>query len=145
MTKFYERIYTLRKERGLTQEEIANELNVSRQTISNWETGSAQPTIDKAIELANLYDVSMDELIGKNIKSVKKVSPILMSLLNKQITLFLNLDDGSFLYNEGMELKNSEIIEVNPNSIRVLVEKNGKKMERLIFLKDILGFERRVI
>lgn len=145
MTKFYERIYTLRKERGLTQEEIANELNVSRQTISNWETGSAQPTIDKAIELANLYDVSMDELIGKNIKSVKKVSPILMSLVNKKVTLFLNLNDGTFLYNEGMELKNSEIIEVNPNSIRVLVEKNGKKMERLIFLKDILGFERRVI
>ncbi|MEG2602954.1 MAG: helix-turn-helix transcriptional regulator, partial [Carnobacterium sp.] len=62
MTKFNERIYALRKANNFTQEEIAQELKVSRQTISNWETGTAQPTIDKVIELANVFDVSMDEL-----------------------------------------------------------------------------------
>ncbi len=143
MTKFYERIYRLRKERGLTQEEIANELNVSRQTISNWETGSAQPTIDKAIELANLYDVSMDELVGKNIKSVKKVSHILMSLLNEKINIYL--EKNSFFVSQDLVIKNCQLIEVNVNSIRIIVEKRKDRIEKLILLKDVLGFERGVI
>ncbi|MFS7403747.1 helix-turn-helix domain-containing protein [Carnobacterium maltaromaticum] len=76
MTKFNERIYALRKANNFTQEEIAQELKVSRQTISNWETGTAQPTIDKVIELANVFDVSMDELIGRSKNKNKKVSGI---------------------------------------------------------------------
>lgn len=72
MTKFNERIYALRKANNFTQEEIAQELKVSRQTISNWETGTAQPTIDKVIELANVFDVSMDELIGRSENKTKK-------------------------------------------------------------------------
>lgn len=57
MKKFSEKVFQLRKELRLSQEEVAEKLKVSRQTISNWENGSAQPTIDKAVELANLFDV----------------------------------------------------------------------------------------
>lgn len=88
MTKFNERIYALRKANNFTQEEIAQELKVSRQTISNWETGTAQPTIDKVIELANVFDVSMDELIGRSKNKTKKASGILLSLLNQVVTLY---------------------------------------------------------
>lgn len=72
---FHEKLYDLRKSSGLTQEEMAERLEVSRQTISNWETGSASPSLDKALELSELFSVSLDELVGRqktrNMKSVE--------------------------------------------------------------------------
>ncbi len=53
----------LRKEHGYTQEELASKLNVSRQAISKWERGEASPDTDNLIELAKLYNISLDELI----------------------------------------------------------------------------------
>lgn len=58
-----ERILKLRKESHLSQEEVANKLNVSRQTISKWETGESNPDFDKIVPLCELFNVSTDELI----------------------------------------------------------------------------------
>lgn len=142
MTKFNERIYALRKANNFTQEEIAQELKVSRQTISNWETGTAQPTIDKVIELANVFDVSMDELIGRSKNKNKKASGILLSLLNQVVTLYLTPVTDVLLSIGRTEIKNCEIIEVNLTSIRIRMEDKNQQVENLIFIKDILGFEK---
>lgn len=142
MTKFNEIIFTLRKKNGLTQEEIATKLSVSRQTISNWETGSAQPTIDKVIELADLYHVSVDQLIGRNSIQKKKKSKILADLLNQKLTLYLNPDSDIFLSITRTTIKNCLIIEVKDTSIRVIMTEKKQQIEKLIFIKDILGFER---
>lgn len=144
MTKFNERIYALRKANNFTQEEIAQELKVSRQTISNWETGTAQPTIDKVIELANVFDVSMDELIGRSKNKTKKASGILLSLLNQVVTLYLTPVTDVLLSIGRTEIKNCEIIEVNLTSIRIRMEDKNQQVENLIFIKDILGFEKEV-
>jgi len=64
-----EKLCSLRKQKGLSQEEVANRLNVSRQTISNWENNQALPTIDKAKELSKLYNVSIDELLDNEINN----------------------------------------------------------------------------
>lgn len=64
-----ERLLKLRKEKGLSQEEIANIIGVSRQTISKWETGESNPDFDKIIPLCDLYNISTDELIRGEIKS----------------------------------------------------------------------------
>lgn len=141
MEKFSEIIYQLRKELGFTQEEIATRLNTSRQTISNWENGTAQPTIDKAIDLANLYDVSMDELIGKQRKKAKNLSKVLLSLFNQVVTLYINPETDAWLSFQKTKIKDCKIIEVNPNSIRIIVNEKKQKIEKLVFLKDILGFE----
>ena len=58
-----EKIYTLRKERGLSQEELANELNVSRQTVSKWELGESTPDFDKIVPLCELFGISTEELL----------------------------------------------------------------------------------
>ena len=58
-----EKIYTLRKERGLSQEELANELNVSRQTVSKWELGESTPDVDKIVPLCELFGISTEELL----------------------------------------------------------------------------------
>ena len=53
----------LRKEKGLTQEQLAESLNVSGRTVSRWETGSNMPDISTLIEIAVYYDVSIPEII----------------------------------------------------------------------------------
>ena len=58
-----ETLAALRKEHGLSQAELAEELGVTRQAISRWETGAASPTTDNLICLSQLFDVTMDELV----------------------------------------------------------------------------------
>ena len=53
----------LRKEKVLTQEQLAERLNVSRRTVSRWETGSNIPDLDLLIEMADLYEVDLRELL----------------------------------------------------------------------------------
>lgn len=57
------RLLSLRKKKGLSQEEAADALGVSRQTISKWETDQSTPDFDKIIPLCKLYEISTDELI----------------------------------------------------------------------------------
>ncbi|MDQ0361692.1 helix-turn-helix transcriptional regulator [Breznakia pachnodae] len=60
-----EHIYKLRKKKGLSQEDLASELGVSRQTISNWESDQTAPDLKQAAKLAEIFEVSLDELVGK--------------------------------------------------------------------------------
>lgn len=60
------RLYEMRKEKGLSQEQVAEILGVTRQTVSKWETDQTTPDFDKIIPLCNLYNVSTDELLTGN-------------------------------------------------------------------------------
>ena len=61
----------LRKEQRITQEDLAEKLNVSSRTISRWETGSNMPDISLLIEIADFFDVSIPEIINGERKSEK--------------------------------------------------------------------------
>lgn len=61
----------LRKEKGITQEQLAEILNVSGRTVSRWETGSNMPDISLLIEIADFFDVSIPEIINGERKSEK--------------------------------------------------------------------------
>lgn len=58
-----ETIYRLRTEHGLSQGDLAAELDVSRQSISKWETGSSVPELDKLVAMSRLFGVTLDELV----------------------------------------------------------------------------------
>lgn len=60
--KLSERLVELRKEKNLSQLELAEALNVSRQSVSLWENGSTTPALDKLQFLAEFYDITIDEL-----------------------------------------------------------------------------------
>lgn len=60
----HEKLAELRAENNMSQFEVAEELNVSRQAISRWETGRAKPSTEKLIALSRLYGVPLDELVG---------------------------------------------------------------------------------
>ena len=66
-----ERLLKLRKEKNLSQEELANILDVSRQTISKWETDQSSPDLDKIIPLCKCFGITPDELLTGNV-SVKE-------------------------------------------------------------------------
>ena len=62
--EFHEKLQELRKNRGLTQEELAEALYVSRTAISKWESGRGYPSIDSLKEISNYFSVSIDDLLS---------------------------------------------------------------------------------
>lgn len=58
-----ERIYQLRTEKGMSQGDLAEMLNVSRQSISKWENNTATPELSKLIDMSSVFEVSLDELV----------------------------------------------------------------------------------
>lgn len=74
--KFNENLKYLRKKEGLTQEDLAEKLNVSRQSVTKWESGQSLPDIEKVKEIAYMFSVSVDTLIGdiesKTTNKIKK-------------------------------------------------------------------------
>ena len=69
--KFDENLRAFRKQKDFSQEYLAEKMNVSRQTISKWENGTAMPDLKKLTDLASLFDVSMDELLGTSAPDYK--------------------------------------------------------------------------
>ena len=62
---FAENLKTLRKEKGLDQQELAQKLNVSSKTISHWETSYTEPSLAQLTHLADFFDVSLDDLLDR--------------------------------------------------------------------------------
>lgn len=87
--KIAERLAKLRKEHNFSQEQLADELGVSRQAISKWERGETSPDTDNLIALAKLYNTSLDELLWDNRaeekKSEEKKDDISLSEIKRKI------------------------------------------------------------
>ena len=62
---FGTKLMDLRKGKGLSQEELGNQIGVSRQTVSKWELNLSTPEMDKLIGLGDLFQISIDELLGR--------------------------------------------------------------------------------
>ena len=71
----------LRREKGLTQEQLAERLNLSNRTVSRWETGNSIPDLSILIELADFYDVDMREIVEGERKSEIKEENLKETLL----------------------------------------------------------------
>lgn len=69
--QFSENLKKIRKENNLSQEQLADELGVSRQAISKWESAAAYPEMDKIIALCDKFNLNIDDLLHKDIKEVK--------------------------------------------------------------------------
>lgn len=135
---FGENLYLLRKENKLTQEEIATNLNVTRQTISNWETDNVKPTIDKVIALSDVYGVSVDTLIGKKKSEAKKGSPILKKYEGAKGVLYMKAVENQPFFPYCV-VKNVEIVEIDDISMKIRIHKK-EIVSQLVFIKDVLGF-----
>lgn len=72
---FGEKLQRLRKEQNWTQEELAEKLMVSRQALSNWESGAAIPDTENVIQISRLFGVSIDYLLNDAYQKEEDVSP----------------------------------------------------------------------
>lgn len=66
MSIFGDNIKRLRKNKGLIQQQIADEIGVNRGSYSNWEKGKREPSFENLVKLADLLDVSLDWLFGRD-------------------------------------------------------------------------------
>lgn len=80
----------LRKNKGLSQEELSIKLHVVRQTISKWESGLSVPDAEMLIEISNLFETPVSELLGENIEESKendlKVISEKLEVINEQLS-----------------------------------------------------------
>ena len=93
----------LRKERGLSQEELAEKIFVTRQAVSRWETGETLPTPETLQLLSALYDVSINTLLGSPRKLVCQCCgmPLEDSVLSREPDGSLNEEYCKWCYTEG--------------------------------------------
>ena len=87
--KFSENLKKIRKDNNLSQEQLADEIGVSRQAISKWESAVAYPEMDKIIILSEKFNLNIDDLLHKDIREVKGEEESKKNI-NKHIEDFLN-------------------------------------------------------
>lgn len=81
--KFGDKLILLRKKNGLSQEELAEKLGVSRQSVSKWESNNTYPETDKIVQICNIFNCSMDDLINDNITDIEQIERVNKNNLNE--------------------------------------------------------------
>ena len=132
---FGQRLAALRKEKGLTQNDIADKVGITAQAVSKWENDQASPDIDILIKLSEIFDISLDELLGKvkpsvslNDKTTKKdINKMVLKISVNEVNgdkvkvnlplalvkVFLNKDTGEIPLLDGKEsLKNIDFRQI---------------------------------
>ena len=142
-----DKLVALRKKNGHSQQELADRLEVTRQTISNWELGQGSPSLDKAVKLAKIYHVSLDDLVENQVEIVVKEkkqesSRLLKRLEGKKVRI--SGSDMELLLESGLDWGyNSavKVLEVNDEWMRIeyarTKENHLMKKETVIKLIDI--------
>lgn len=112
-------IRRLRKERNLTQEELAEQLNVTFQAVSRWENGTGMPDISQIVPLANVFGVTTDVLFGKDGTDGDEAIEAFISVTEKKIC---NLPEGisSFAWEKECCEDVQKMLEVHPNNYKLL-------------------------
>lgn len=72
---FKDNLISLRKLHHMSQEALAEKLGIARQTLSKWETGESVPDIEKCMEIAKIFDVTLDDLTGESCSRFGMKSP----------------------------------------------------------------------
>lgn len=138
--KINEKILLLRKKEGLSGEALAEKLNVSRQTISNWERGETTPDLSQAVLLSKVFKVSLDDLTDNKLELETKDNPnnILKSLIGKKCILLIDDD-----YMGGYIDSNKSVLvqDVSNSFIKVECKKGKEVINKLIDIDIITSIK----
>lgn len=104
-----EKLTKLRKEKGYTQEQLADLLKVSRQAVSRWESDLAFPETEKLIRIAKLYDVSLDYLLLEDSEAGKKEEPRLFG------------SRGTYEYKSRFQIKGVPLVHICLNQRKIAI------------------------
>lgn len=105
MTLFAEQLKNFQKEKNISQEELAQQLFVSRQAISKWENGDTTPDLDNLVKLSEILKVSLDELVkGKKSVSAKEEEEDGNLHLLKGREYVINPETGNYEKRDGLTI-----------------------------------------
>lgn len=138
-------LFKARKKVGLSQEEVSEKLEVSRQTISKWETNEIVPDIYQAKKLAKIYNLSLDELIDFD-ENLLEIKEIINNSSEEKINKINWTSAWSKKYPVLVIYSNKVDIEKYSNEIRKMLDSlmlnyNFNKLDSMLVLKDILYHE----
>ena len=141
MRNFGEKIARKRKDLGMTQEAFAEQMSVSRQTVSRWESGTVLPDIDKVPAIAGALGVSCDYLLNDDVTVQTGPAPAgtagrLLRTAKGQKVRFTFYDEEADL-----DLYNAECIieDFEGNWLRVTADTRKGRIEKLIPLSSVLS------
>lgn len=142
MNQLGEKIARKRKDLGMTQNEFADRMSVTRQTVSRWEAGTVYPDIDKISDIAELLHVSCDYLLKddveeENAAEISGISRLLKGAEGKTVRLsFFDDEADPDLYKA-----DCRIIAFEGNWMKVEAETKKGTLEKLIPVSSILSLE----
>lgn len=156
-------IRSYRKKNNLSQDELAEKIGVSRQSVSFWETGQTQPTIDNIIALSRIFNISSDELLGntENInttqneasvgsaKNKKNKTPwfvligIIIAVIICVIILLLPSGNGSPVKDDSdSDAESHSVIQSDASYANSLPDENSRGQSRSYFIRSIRRIRR---
>lgn len=141
--KFYEKLIILRKKTLLSQEQLAEKLDVTRQTISKWELGQTKPDMDKLNAMSKLFEVDIniltnDELSLEGNKHENKVEPKKKDNSNRKIILYIVIiifvaSLATLVYRVGSDIKEkSDAVKEEINKTKEETKRKQKELEEKI-------------
>lgn len=142
-----EKLMKLRKKSGMSQQDVATSLTVSRQTISNWESNTGAPDIGKAKELAALYHISLDDLVNDEIdvtvvESERDNNSVDLHVLNSIKGSRCRIALTSGLWMPVFSSAGVDVLDIDTDWVRVTYDRPLKeRVIELVDMKSIAGFQ----
>lgn len=130
MESFGTRLANLRREHNLTQNDIADRLNISAQAVSKWENDLTSPDIDTLLKLADIFDITVDELLGKKKKETLYVPTEERKDINKLMLRIRVLSADGDKVNVNLPMQAVKIL-VNNNTVNMF--SGNKALEGIDF------------
>ncbi len=123
-----EKIASLRKRKNMTQEKLANEIGISRQTLANWESNITSPNLKEAKQLAFLFQISLDDLIELDIQlSCKKENTILKKLIGKMC--YIDMEEYDYRVTSNTLYK---VVDINNDFLKIEFQYGKKSIAKLV-------------
>ncbi|MCR4791764.1 MAG: helix-turn-helix domain-containing protein [Lachnospiraceae bacterium] len=143
MNEFGNKIAQKRKDMGMTQQEFADTLSVTRQTVSRWEAGTVIPDVDRIGDIAGILGVTCDYLLRDDIETEQgtmagsNVSAMLLATQGKKIKIDFFEDENDIdLYNQVCT-----VVGFEGNWIKVSAETKKGTIEKIIPVSSIFSIE----
>ena len=147
---FSQNLQKIRSEKNLSQEQLADKIGVSRQTISAWESGKASPELDKITAISKLFSISIDELVGE-IKTEasnfdkkeyeKNYSKIALLRASGIFILFSGIAFGAFFFEKGVIAGVGLMISLAISVPLFILAKNTDELENNKLIKSKKSLE----
>ena len=136
METFGQRFGRFRRAKGLTQEDVAEKLNISPQAVSKWENDLTSPDISVLAEISEMFGVTLDELLGKEVAKTVEVLPPEERRDTNKMMLKMTVDSGGDKIRINLPMA---LVKVFLNSGAEMPRVNGKDISKDIDFEQIVS------